>query len=149
MNIDEKSNAIEDEREIRVLKNWLVHKLRRISYMWFHRKAAMSKARISRGKYKCAMCGGIFGPKEINVDHILPVVPVTGWDNWDGFINRLFCKEEGYQIICKPDHDKKTQNENEGRAEHNPNYRTFNRKSKSKTSKVAKGGRKTKRKVKK
>lgn len=144
VSLDEKSKALDDEKEIKVLKGWLVHKMRRLSYMWFHRKAALRKARISRGKYTCAHCTNIFGPKQINVDHIDPVVPTSGWDNWDGFISRLFCKEEGFQILCHGCHDTKTASENVVRTQLNPDFR-----SKKKSPKVARSGRKIKRKVKK
>lgn len=46
------------------------------------------------------------------MDHIEPVVPESGWDSWDGYIERLFCNEDGYQVICKSCHKKKTASEN-------------------------------------
>lgn len=124
-------NYMTDEE--RILKNWLVQKLRRLSYMWPPRKAALKKARIARGVYKCAHCNNTFGPKQINVDHIIPVVSIDGWTDWNGFIDRLFCKEEGYQILCIQDHDTKTQLENSLR----PNFRS-SKKTKVKNKKVAK-----------
>ena len=80
--------------------------------MWPNRKKAMAAARIERGRYKCATCENIFGPKEISLDHVAPVVPVTGWDDWDGFLYRLFCEEQGFQVLCKTCHDNKTKEEN-------------------------------------
>lgn len=83
------------------LKGWLTNKLRRLSYQWPEMREATSKARVERGKYKCASCGGIFGPKEINRDHIEPVDnPHTGFTTWDNYIDRLFCPADGIQILC-------------------------------------------------
>lgn len=67
--------------------------------------------------YKCAHCGGLFRDKgketiiepdgtitkrsfraEIAVDHIEPVIPVAGWDDWNGYIQRMFFGE--LQVLC-------------------------------------------------
>lgn len=91
------------------LKTWLVPKLRRLSFMWPPRNEAKKLARVERGKYKCAKCNNIFGPNEIVVDHIYPVVSVEeGFTNLGDYVESLFCKVEGFQILCKADHDAKT-----------------------------------------
>jgi hypothetical protein len=61
------------------------------------------------------MCGLLYRNKEINMDHIHPVIPVEGWDNWDGFIERLFVDDEGWQVLCKACHQEKTNEENKER----------------------------------
>lgn len=96
------------------LQHWLIQKLRRISYQWPARKEAQKKARISRGKYRCALCGGEnFGPKDIQADHIRPVInPHTGFTDYNSYIERLFCDESGYQILCRPCHTVKSSKEN-------------------------------------
>jgi 5-methylcytosine-specific restriction endonuclease McrA len=95
------------------LSTWLTPKLRRISYQWKARKDAKTAARISRGKYECNMCSEIHGPKEICLDHIVPVVdPNKGFTDWNDYIEKLFCNEDGFQVLCKPCHDVKTQEEN-------------------------------------
>lgn len=88
--------------------------LRRASYKWGPRNRALYSARVSRGIYRCVMCGpDILHPKKnIRIDHIHPVVPVTGWDDWNGYIVRMFCEVEGFQILCKPHHKDKTNAEN-------------------------------------
>lgn len=93
-----------------ILKHWLTNKLRRLSYQWPARKAAIQKARVSRGKYKCATCeGDQFGPKEIQLDHIIPVVDEeAGFIDWNTYIDRLFCIEDNFQVLCKPCHAAKT-----------------------------------------
>ncbi len=100
------------------LRSWLVPKLRKLSYQWSKRKLALGKARVSRGLYECAECKRqgrthLWGPKDISVDHVIPVVPPSGWDNWDGFITRLFCNEDILQILCDACHDYKTAKENQ------------------------------------
>lgn len=59
--------------------------------------------------YKCKACKKIFPGKEVQVDHIEPVVSTTdGFTTWDEFISRLFCEKENLQVLCKPCHDIKT-----------------------------------------
>lgn len=91
------------------LKTWLIPKLRRLSFMWPPRNEAKKLARVERGKYKCAKCNNIFGPSEVVVDHINPVVSVEeGFTNLGDYVESLFCKVEGFQILCISDHDEKT-----------------------------------------
>lgn len=105
--------------EEKFLKDWLVQKLRRISYQWPYRKAALRKSRVARGKYKCTSCEfEHFGPKQIVLDHIDPVVDVeAGWVDWNNYIFRLFCAEEGWQVLCKQCHQAKSYLENQIRKE--------------------------------
>ena len=101
------------------IKEWLVNKLRRISYQWPARKAALKKARVSRGKYRCKACEEegrdvLYGPKDIQVDHTDPVISVdTGFIDWNTYVKRLFCLEDNFQILCKDCHKIKTFFENE------------------------------------
>ena len=49
----------------------------------------------------------------IAVDHRTPVVdPLTGWTNWDDYVERMFCEESGFDILCHDHHDEKTKGEN-------------------------------------
>ncbi len=96
------------------IRHWLTHKLRRASYAWPPRKDAIKNARVARGQYKCATCENIFGPKQIQLDHTMPVIdPHQGFTTWDDYINRLFCAEAGFNVMCKGCHSVKTQFENE------------------------------------
>lgn len=84
--------------------------LRRGSFHWRARNEALVAARVERGKYLCADCKELFGPKEVALDHIVPVVdPKVGFTTWDDYINRLFCETDGFQILCHSCHDAKTQ----------------------------------------
>lgn len=93
-------------------KGWLVGQIRRISYRWPARAEAVRNAKVERGKYKCALCEDVIGYREINVDHIVPVVdPADGFKDWNTYVERMFCAVEGFQILCVPCHDKKTEYE--------------------------------------
>lgn len=94
------------------LKSWLIPKLRRLSYQWPPKNEAKKRARVARGKYKCAGCGGVFGPKEIQMDHIKPVVdPKIGFEDFGKYVESLFCSIENYQALCTLCHQKKTDSE--------------------------------------
>lgn len=62
--------------------------------------------------YKCSACGGEYPSNKIDVDHIEPAVPLSGWDGFDGFIERLFCEKKGLAVLCKACHKTKTDAEN-------------------------------------
>lgn len=101
------------------LVSYLRSVLRKASYRHPQRSEAMRQARVAYGTYRCAVCGKNKKPKEVAVDHVTPVVPITGWDSWDGFISRLFCDAEGLQVICRtPCHEEKTKKERELRKKH-------------------------------
>ncbi len=63
------------------------------------------------------MCGKLgFKSKEINVDHIIPVVdPIKGFESIEIFIENLFCDENNLQILCVSCHSQKTALENTNR----------------------------------
>ena len=66
--------------------------------------------------YKCASCGKEYPAKEVNVDHIAPVVcPKDGFIDWDVFIKRLFCSKDNLQVLCSTCHTKKTEMERKQR----------------------------------
>jgi 5-methylcytosine-specific restriction endonuclease McrA len=60
--------------------------------------------------YTCASCKGTFPLKEVQVDHIKPIVDVKkGFVSWDSFINNLYCEANNLQVLCKdPCHKEKT-----------------------------------------
>lgn len=74
--------------------------------------------------YQCASCLNLFVSKEVEVNHKTPVVPLTGFDSWDGVVQRIFCEAEQLEVLCKPCHKSVTREENTQRKE-------FNDKSKS------------------
>jgi hypothetical protein len=85
-------------------------------------KAAFSGKKLNRATkrqcmhYTCNMCNGDFPSKDVNVDHIDPVVdPATGFVDWNTFIERLFCSEDNLQVLCSKCHTEKTKQEREVR----------------------------------
>ncbi len=97
------------------IKSFIIQLLRRGTYKWPPRTEAMRLARVERGKYNCAMCSELFGPKAIKVDHIKPVVDVTtGFQTWDIYIARMYPEDpKEFQILCIECHDSKTAVERE------------------------------------
>jgi 5-methylcytosine-specific restriction endonuclease McrA len=61
--------------------------------------------------YRCAECNEEQTSKNMEVDHILPVVPPTGFVSWDNVIERLFCGPENLQVLCVPCHKAKSKEE--------------------------------------
>lgn len=58
-------------------------------------------------RFRCAICNDLFSQKNIQVDHIDPVVPMwesesrMQFDNWVSTIARgIFCKKENLQVVC-------------------------------------------------
>lgn len=119
--------------ENKKIKSWVISTLRRASFRFQPRNEALVRARVDRGLYKCNICSEIFKRGDVQIDHIKPVIPLTGWDDWNGFIDRLFCDTEGFQIICTVCHDVKTTTEDTIRANNNAE-----RKSKEKLDKKKK-----------
>jgi hypothetical protein len=96
---------LNDER-LKELRRFLIPKLRSASYRWKFRSEAIKAARKSRGIYECAQCKAELKNGEFKADHIDPVVPLEGWDglDWTTYINRLFVRPEGFQILCDTCH---------------------------------------------
>lgn len=99
--------------------------LRGISRRWPPKYETLAKACVGKqtnllsGRqakhYTCAGCSGNFPAKDVCVDHIEPVVPVTGFTTWDEVINRMFCESENLQVLCAACHKVKTSKEKEER----------------------------------
>lgn len=61
--------------------------------------------------YLCAVCTCDFPAKDVQVDHIVPVVGTSGFTTWDEYINNLFCEKHNLQVLCKECHGSKTKEE--------------------------------------
>jgi len=62
--------------------------------------------------YKCNKCKEAFPQKEVQVDHKKPVVdPKAGFVDWNTYIDRMFCEDKNFQVLCKSCHKIKTQKE--------------------------------------
>lgn len=54
-------------------------------------------------RYKCAICGGMFMQKHVQVDHIFPVVPLWKTESdmtYDEMVERIFCGKDNLQVVC-------------------------------------------------
>lgn len=106
--------------EIQVRRMVLNH-LRKLWSKWGPRTLALTKARVSYGKYRCAHCKGenFKQPKSsdkanaVQVDHI---IPVGAFKSYDQYVERLFVPVSGLQVLCKPCHTIKTSAEATSRA---------------------------------
>lgn len=94
-----------------LLKGFIIATLRRASYRWPERTKALGRARVERGVYKCESCGYLGKKNDMQLDHVLPIVPIDGWDTWDGYIKRLFCQSEGFAVLCRSCHSAKSATE--------------------------------------
>lgn len=94
------------------LKRFVISALRRSTLYWYARNEAIKDARIERGLYQCNSCKKSFGRKEIRVDHIIPVVKLSGFTNWHDYIIRMFPDKTGFQVLCLGCNTLKTKTEN-------------------------------------
>ena len=66
--------------------------------------------------YRCTKCRELFPQKQIQVDHVQPVVDTKkGFVSWDVFIDRLFCEADNLQLLCKNCHKEKSKKERKHR----------------------------------
>lgn len=63
--------------------------------------------------YLCAACQKDFTLKDVQVDHVDPIVGLEGFKTWDEYIKRMFCEADNLQVLCKECHGSKTKSERE------------------------------------
>ena len=93
-------------------QKFMIRQLRKIGYMWTPRNEALKLAKVEYGVYACGHCKGHFNRKDLAIDHIEPVIAISGFNGWDEYIDRLFCAVENFQVLCKACHKTKTNIEN-------------------------------------
>jgi hypothetical protein len=100
------------------LKTRIIGQLRRL-FMWHPGlKVVKERQRVAYGRYQCECCQCVFGPKEMRMDHVEPVVPIEGFTDWSTYISRMFdVIPDGIQYICQDCHYIKTQAERIKRSE--------------------------------
>lgn len=99
--------------------------LRSASQRWPPKYQVLSEAKLGKrvnpatGRlaehYLCNACKSAFPLKGVQVNHIDPVIPVTGFDSWDAVIHRMFCEKDKLEVLCIPCHKDITKQENEER----------------------------------
>jgi 5-methylcytosine-specific restriction endonuclease McrA len=60
--------------------------------------------------YRCNICKNNTAYNNLEVDHIEPIQPISGFDSFDNIERRLF-DENNLQVLCNHCSRKKTQNE--------------------------------------
>lgn len=109
------------------MQSFIKGALRAASNRWGPKYSVKKNARVERGVYRCAgynrpshKVPASLPPKKGNkrrinnavVDHIHPVIdPAVGFVSWDDVIKRMFCEEDGLQVLCHECHSKKTADE--------------------------------------
>jgi len=67
-------------------------------------------------EYQCSGCGQWHAGKSVKVDHVVPCGSLRSWDDLAVFCERLFCEQDGLQVLCLSCHSRK--NDSERRSEH-------------------------------
>lgn len=61
-------------------------------------------------EFQCADCKRWFPRKQVEVDHVTSAGALSCSEDLPGFVDRLFCEEEGLRVVCNQCHDDKTHN---------------------------------------
>lgn len=78
-------------------------------------RKAVGKGR-QKFEYQCNECKNWFPRKEVEIDHIIPCGQLSTYSDIVPFIQRLTPESpSAFQVLCKKDHLKKTQNERQSR----------------------------------
>ena len=65
--------------------------------------------------HECAHCHNLFPQKDVQADHIDPIIAKEGFTTWDDVVYRMFCELDNMQCLCKPCHKIKTKQETQER----------------------------------
>lgn len=122
------------------IRNMIKGYARRLSSSWPPKENVKDAAKVAPALHKCSKCGSLnyegdsqknfdkyvaqFPDAVVNfdgieIDHIVPVIEVTGWTNWNDYFDSLFCPEENLRALCNKCHSAKTLNETSHRTSHN------------------------------
>lgn len=85
--------------------------LRSAFQKWGPKHEAKKQAKVQYNTYVCAHCDGWFGSSQVEVDHIVPAGSLKCYDDLPGFVERMFCEADGFQVLCKECHQTKTNEE--------------------------------------
>jgi len=94
--------------------NWIRSTLRRKSMFWKPIANVRNKAKVpyngpnKRRKFSfiCSSCNKAFSAKEVAVHHLIECGSLTCAADLPGFVERLFCEEEGLTLLCNKCHNK-------------------------------------------
>ena len=117
----------------------IISALRKLTYAYPPRNEVKKAAKVAAATYKCQSCEDIIyeGKKDLektglleeypdvkkgkmNIDHIDPVIPITGFANtewdWNEYMENMFCDSDKLQCICSVCHKAKSAEEAKQRA---------------------------------
>ena len=89
--------------------------LRSAFQKWGPKHTAKKDAKVAYNTYVCAHCDKWYGSSQVEVDHIEPAGQLKTFADLPGFVERMFCEAEGFQVLCKECHQVKTNEEAAGR----------------------------------
>lgn len=96
--------------------SWIRSSLRRLSLRWKprievlkdNRRPYTGESKRTKWEYSCADCKKWFLMKDIEVDHVVPAGSLKSFNDIGPFVERLLCEKDGYQVLCKVCHLKRT-----------------------------------------
>ncbi len=80
-----------------------------------NRRPFIGADKRTKWEYQCAECKQWFKAKEVQVDHIKSAGSLKSYEDLPDFVRRLFCEADNLQVMCKPCHKTKTQEERKRR----------------------------------
>jgi 5-methylcytosine-specific restriction endonuclease McrA len=81
-------------------------------------KCPRKKGPRGGARYRCIQCKKDFGIRQVNVDHVNPIVPIGTLSkdmSWDYLVQNIFCDVENLQVLCEKCHKAKSAIENKER----------------------------------
>lgn len=109
-------------------KTWLLSASRRMTFKYPPAIAASKRDKeiyyilskkgkpMKRVKFTCAHCKTPnLKRKEVEQDHIIPLVSSEGFIDWNTYFDRYLCEESNFQYLCIPCHDIKSLSEGQER----------------------------------
>lgn len=72
------------------------------------RRPSQSTNKRLKWEYQCADCQKWFPRKHVEVDHLIPCGPLSNWDQFRQFAERLFCEADGLSVRCEHCHQART-----------------------------------------
>lgn len=73
------------------------------------RRPNQSNNKRLKWESQCENCGEWFKAADVEIDHIVPCGQLKRYEDLPGFVERLLCEEDGFQILCKANcHKRKT-----------------------------------------
>ena len=68
------------------------------------RRPSQSSNKRLKWEFQCCKCKNWFPQKMVEAHHVEPAGKLNSSDDLKEFVDKLFCEEEGFKIICKPCH---------------------------------------------